>query len=73
MINVIEEIVARHKDSEVVELVYRDLFQVQKMLEAGVTDQNLMAIGSISPVIDRDVEFLKALKKRNDERAAMSS
>lgn len=73
MINVIEEIVARHKDSEVVELVYRDLFQVQKMLEAAVTDQNLMAIGSISPVIDRDVEILKALKKRNDERAAMSS
>lgn len=71
--NIVEDILEKHSDEEIIEYLYTGMSGINKILDDAVDKQNLMEMGAITPLITQYTMILKGLKKKNDLRNAMKS
>lgn len=71
MVNIVEDMLAKHSEAEIIEYLYTGMAGINKILDNAVDNQNLMEIGAIAPFITQYTAILKGLKKQNDLREAM--
>lgn len=73
MINIVEDMLAKHSDAEIIEFLYSEMRVVDKYYDGVIAegmDANLLLSQSAPISIITDV--LKALHKRNQERQAQA-
>lgn len=58
--------VKNHNRDEIVEFLYDGLKSVNKILEDAVSKQNLMELGTITPILVQYAAILKIIKNEND-------
>lgn len=66
MINIADDMVKNHNRDEIVEFLYDGLKSVNKILEDAVSKQNLMELGTITPILVQYAAILKIIKNEND-------
>lgn len=74
MINLIEDMLAKHNDAEIVEYLYRQMQTVDKYYDGVIAegmDANLLL--TQTETISLVADTLKALHKRNQERQAQAN
>lgn len=73
MINIIEDMLNKHSDAEIIEYLYRTIHTVDKYYDKVIADgmdANLLL--TQTETISLVVDILKALHKRNQERQAQT-
>lgn len=73
MINIVEDMLAKHSDAEITEYLYRQMQTVDKYYDGVITegmDANLLL--TQTETISLIADILKALHKRNQERQAQA-
>ena len=73
MINIIDDMLNKHSEEEIIEYLYNGMSGIDKILDDAVGKQNLMEIGAIAPLITQYTAILKGIKKKNDLRNAMKA
>lgn len=73
MINIIDDMLNKHSEEEIIEYLYNGMSGINKILDDAVDKQNLMEIGAIAPLITQYTAILKGIKKKNDLRNAMKA
>lgn len=71
MINIVDDMLAKHSEAEIIEFLYNGMSGIAKILDDAVDKQNLMEIGAIAPNIAQYTAILKGIKKQNELREAM--
>lgn len=74
MINIVEDMLAKHSDAEIIEYLYRQMQVVEKYHDSVVVrgmDINILLSQSDTVALVTDI--LRALYKRNQERQAQAN
>ena len=74
MINIVDDILAKHSDAEIVEYLYRQMQTVDKYYSGVIVDgmdANLLL--TQTETISLVADILKAIHKRNQERQAQTN